>query len=47
MKNLILILVTISAFSFNSFAQDNPVIVLVKYKTQPQKSSEAISIMST
>ena len=47
MKKFILIILVISVFSFNSFAQDNPIIVLVKYKTLAEKSSEAISNLSS
>lgn len=43
MKKFIVIILIISAFSFRSFAQDNHMVVLVKYKTLPEKSSEAIS----
>jgi len=47
MKKFILIILIISVFSFRSFAQDNQIIVLVKYKALTEKSSEAISNLNS
>ncbi len=47
MKKIFLTILIISAFSFKSFSQDNHCIVLVKYKTLSEKSSEAISSLNS